>query len=298
MDIIAISDIYSDMHTIQEFILLTSQITDKKPTIIVTGDIGIRTTSTHYKQDTKNIIDSLSKISNQILYVPGDSDNKQLDISTSNAKNLDGKNCIIDDGEVKIGLLGIGGAPTHSMRSTDLSPYLWDESVPIVAESLLSELKINIGKIAQEQPDYIVLISHSPPYGIADRSKPITLQEMLVLEDVLEELKGEVKSETKEPGKKTPSSVRHLGSRIISNFIKYYKPDIHIFGHVHKEGGKTETQEATRFFNVSHLSTHPYKLTGRKFLYLSITKENIRATFDHSVTDRNVSFVEFVEKYL
>jgi len=298
MDIIAISDIYSDMHTIQEFILLTSQITGKKPIIIVTGDIGIRTTSTHYTQDTKNIIDSLSKISSQILYVPGDSDNKQLDISTSNAKNLDGQNCIIDDGEVKIGLLGLGGAPAHSMRSTDLSPYLWDESVPIVAENLLSELKINIAKIAQERPDYMVLITHSPPYGIADRSKPITLQEMLVLEDVLEELKGEVKLETKEQPKKTPSSIRHLGSRVLSNFVKYYKPDIHIFGHVHKEGGKTRIQEATRFFNVSHLSTHPYKLTGRKFLHLSITKETIRVTFDHTVMERNLSFVEFVEKYL
>jgi len=298
MDIIAISDIYSDMHTIQEFILITSQITDNKPVLIITGDIGIRTTSPHYKQDINNIINSLSKICKQILYIPGDSDNKQLEITTPNAKNLDGQNYVIDDGEIKVGLLGLGGAPAHSMRSTELSPYLWDESIPIVAENLLTELKINIEKIAQVQPDYMILVTHSPPYGIADRSKPITLHEMLILEDILEELKGETKPETKELAKKTPPSIRHIGSRTISNFVKYYKPDIHIFGHVHKEGGKTETQEATKFFNVSHLSPLPYRLTGRKFLQLRITKENIIPSFNHVITERNITFNDFIEKYL
>ena len=77
---------------------------------------------------------------------------------------------------------------------------------------------------------------------------------MLVLEDILEELKGETKPETKEPTKKTPASVRHLGSRVISNFVRYYKPDI--------------------------------------------TKDNTEATFDHVIMERNMSFVEFTEKYL
>ena len=298
MEIIAISDIYSDIYTIQEFIRIASQTTDNKLIIIITGDIGIRTTSTHYKQDINNIIDSLSEISKQIVYIPGDSDNKQLEIPTPNAKNLDGQNYIIDDGDVKIGLLGLGGAPAHSVRSADLSPYLWDENIPMVAENLLTELKINIEKIAQAQPDYIILVTHSPPYGIADRSKPITLQEMLVLKDILEELKGETKPEDKELAKKTPTSIRHLGSRTISNFVKYYKPDIHIFGHVHKEGGKTEPQEATKFFNVSHLSPLPYRLTGRKFLQLRITKENIIPSFDHVITERNITFNDFIEKYL
>ena len=298
MDLIAISDIYSDIQTIQEFVQIASQTTDDKPILIITGDIGIRTTSPHYKQDINNIISSLSKISKQIFYIPGDSDNKQFEIAMPNAKNLDGQNCVIDDGEMKVGLLGLGGAPAHSMRSADLSPYLWDESVPIIAENLLTELKINIEKIAQAQPDYIILITHSPPYGIADRSKPITLQEMLVLEDILEELKGETKPEDKETAKKTPTSIRHLGSRTISNFVKYYKPDIHIFGHVHKEGGKTETQEATKFFNVSHLSPLPYRLTGRKFLQLRITKENIIPSFDHVITERNITFNDFIETYL
>jgi Icc-related predicted phosphoesterase len=298
MEVIAISDIYSDIRTIQEFIQIASQTTDNKPIIIITGDIGIRTTSTHYKQDMNRIIDSLSEISKQIIYISGDSDIKRLEVRALNAKNLDGRNYIINDGDIKIGLLGLGGAPAHSMRSTDLSPYLWDESIPMVAENLLTELKINVEKIAQAHPDYIILITHSPPYGIADRSKPITLHEMFVLEDIIEELKGETEPEEKEPAKKTPTSIRHLGSRTISNFVKYYKPDIHIFGHVHKEGGKTEIQEATKSFNVSHLSPLPYKLTGRKFLHLKITKENIIPSFDHVIMERNIPFNDFIEKYL
>jgi hypothetical protein len=74
MDIIAISDIYSDINTIQEFIQITSQTADNKPIIIITGDIGIRTTSTRYKQDINTIINSLSEISKQILYIPGSSE--------------------------------------------------------------------------------------------------------------------------------------------------------------------------------------------------------------------------------
>ena len=298
MDLIALSDIYSDTQTVQEFVSIISKTTENKPVIIITGDIGIKTTSKHYEQEINSIIQSLSKICKQIFYIPGDSDNKKLEISTSNAKNLDRQNYVIDDGKVKVGLLGLGGAPAHSMRSADLSPYLWDENIPIVAENLLTELKINIEKIAQAQPDYIILVTHSPPYGVADRSKPITLHETHVLEDILEELKGETKPETQEPAKKTPTSIRHLGSRIISNFVKYYKPDIHIFGHVHKEGGKTETKEATRFFNVSHLCPLPYRLTGRKFLKIKLSKDNISATFDHIILERNIPFHDFIEKYL
>lgn len=298
MNLIAISDIYSDISALQDLISVISKSTDNKVVIIIAGDIGIKTTSKHYRRDANNMILSLSKICKHIFFLPGDSDNKQLKITVPNAKNLDKQNCVMDDGEVKVGLLGLGGAPTHSLRSTELSPYLWDESLPIVTQSLLTELKTNIEKIAQAHPDYIILITHSPPYGIADRSKPVTLREMLVLEDILEELEGETESETKEPAKKTPTSPRHLGSRIIRSFVKYYKPDIHIFGHVHKEGGKTETREATKFFNVSHLSPLPYRLTGRKFLQIKIAKENITASFNHVIPERNIPFDEFIEKYL
>jgi Icc-related predicted phosphoesterase len=301
MDIIAISDIYSDTKIIQEFTELIKQIINNKPIIIIAGDIGIKTASHRYQQSINEIIYSLSKISKQIFYIPGDSDSKELEISAHNVKNLDRQNYIIKDDEIKAGLIGLGGAPSHSMRNTDLSPYLWDESIPIVRESLMTELKIQIEKIAQESPDYIILVTHSPLYGIADRSKPITLHETYVLEDILEELTGEIKTEEAEAKEKEKTkkvtSIRHLGSRVISDFVKYYKPDIHIFGHVHKEGGKTEIREATKFFNVSHLSPLPYKLTGRKFLQIKLTKETISYSFHHVVAE-NIPFDSFIDNYL
>jgi Icc-related predicted phosphoesterase len=298
MQLIAIADIYSDAHLIQEFISLTSRQIDEDATLIIAGDIGIRTASKNYENDVNNTISSLSKIYKHVFYLPGDSDNKELKTAVPKAMNLDRQNYALDDGQVKIGLLGLGGAPTHSLRSTDLSPYLWDESLPITAENVLTDLKISMEKIAQTQPDYIILVTHSPPYGIADRSKPITLHEMLVLEDILEELKGETKQETEEDTKKTPTSIRHLGSRVIAEFVRYYKPDIHIFAHVHKEGGKVHTDRATKFFNVSHVSPLPYRLTGRKFLRVNITKESVSAAFDHVILERNLPFDEFIETYL
>jgi Icc-related predicted phosphoesterase len=298
MQLIATADIYSDAHLIQEFISITSKQADEDATVIIAGDIGIRTTSKNYENDINNTISSLSKTCKHVFYLPGDSDTRELKTSVTTVRNLDRQNYVLDDGQVKIGLLGIGGAPTHSLRSTDLSPYLWDESLPIIAENILTDLKINMEKIAQAQPDYIILVTHSPPYGIADRSKPITLHEMLVLEDILEELKGEAKQETEEDTKKMPTSIRHLGSRVIAEFVRYYKPDIHIFAHVHKEGGKVHADKATKFFNVSHLSPLPYKLTGRKFLKMKITKEGVSAAFDHVILERNLPFDEFIESYL
>ena len=138
MNIVAISDIYSDMNVIQEFIQFINQPLD---VIILAGDTGIRTTSAHYEQDINKILTLLSKISKQVFFVSGDSDAKEFKIALPNVKNLDRQSYVIDDGELKIGLLGLGGAPTHSVRSMDLSPYLWDENVPIVKESLMMELK-------------------------------------------------------------------------------------------------------------------------------------------------------------
>jgi len=300
LKLIAISDIYSDISIVQELITLIKKSNNEKPVIIIAGDIGIRATSKHYTNNVNNILSSLSKICKHIFYVPGDSDIKQLETTVSNAKNIDRQNYIIDDGEVKIGLIGLGGAPIHSLRSTELSPYIWDESLPITYENIKTDLKINIEKVAQEGPDYIILVTHSPPYRIADRSKPVTLREILVLEDILEELtEEETKSETKEKTKKKkPTNIRHLGSHVIKEFVKYYKPDIHIFGHVHKQGGKVATHEATKFFNVSHLSPLPYKLTGRKFLQIKITYENIQPSYDHVIQERNIPFNEFIETYL
>jgi len=265
---------------------------------IIAGDIGIKSATKNYIQDIRQVFRLLLKVNKYLLYVPGDSDEKQLQVDMPSVINLDRKSYVLKFEDIKVGFLGLGGAPKHSVRVDEPLPYLWDENIPIIATELETELKINIQKVAQEHPDYIILVTHTPPYGVADRSKPITLREIAVLEDLLEELKGEVKTETKETTKKIPTTPRHLGSRIVRDFVRYYKPDIHIFGHVHKEGGKTQIQEATKFFNVSHLSSLPYRLTGRRFLQLKVTKENITSSFNHIITESNIPFNEFIEKYL
>jgi Icc-related predicted phosphoesterase len=295
LELIAISDIYGDILRVKALTSLLGQAGSENRIIVIAGDLSRGDASEKSVKDSMKI---LSEACRYLFYVPGDSDPKDFEIGLPNAINLDKKNYLLRNSDISIGFIGLGGAPSSSVRTGEFLPNLWDESIPIVTEQLSTELKINIEKVIQGRPDYIILVSHSPPYGIADRSKPITLREMIVLEDILEELKGEQKPEPMEKTKKPTSSIRHLGSRIISNFAKYYKPDIHIFGHVHKEGGKTETQEATKFFNVSHLSPLPYRLTGRKFLKINITKENIEASFNHVITEKDISFDEFIEKYL
>ena len=106
---------------------------------------------------------------------------------------------------------------------------------------------------------------------------------------MLEEL--EVETE-KDETKKLARNPRHLGSRTLREFVRYYKPDVHIFAHVHKQGGKVLTKNGTMFCNVSHLSSLPYRLTGRKFLFLRLTKEEVTFFFD-SVVIKNLSFQDF-----
>jgi Icc-related predicted phosphoesterase len=298
VDLIAISDVYADMHILSDLILMLDPREKENRVTVIAGDIGIKSATENYIHDIYKVFTLLLKVNKYVLYVPGDSDEKQLKVDIPGVINLDGNNCVLKFKDVEVGFLGLGGAPKHSVRADEPLPYLWDENIPMVAAELETELKINMQKLAQNNPDYYILVTHTPPYGVADRSKPITLREIAVLEDLLEELRSEVKPEANGVKKKAPATPRHLGSRIVKDFVRYYKPDIHIFGHVYKEGGKTQTQDATRFFNVSHLSPLPYKLTGRKILKLRITKENVEYSFDHIISERNIPFSEFVERYL
>jgi Icc-related predicted phosphoesterase len=297
LDLIAISDIYADLHVLSGLVSKLGENGRENRVAVIAGDIGVSSTK-NYIESVCQVFTLLLKVNKYVLYVPGDSDEKQLEVNMPGVLNIDGKNYVLRFEDVNIGFLGLGGAPKHSVRGDEILPYLWDENIPTMSAELETKLRINVQKVAHESPDHIILVTHSPPYGVADRSKPITLREIAVLEELLEELKGEVKLETKKVMEKTSSTLRHLGSRVIRNFVRYYKPDIHIFGHVYKEGGKTQTEEGTKFFNVSHLSSLPYKLTGRNFLKLKITKEDIIPSFDHVITENNISFSEFIEKYI
>ncbi|MHA1381297.1 MAG: metallophosphoesterase family protein [Candidatus Helarchaeota archaeon] len=297
LELIAISDIYSDIKIVQELISTLEKTEKKNRIIIVAGDIGLKARSRHYNRDVNQILSFLSSVCSYLFYISGEADKSNLEVEENIAQNLDKKNYILELGGVKIGLLGLGGAPKSSVRSDKSLVYLWDENIPVVADGLYSELKVNIEKVVQGHPDYIILVTHSPPYGIADYSTPITLREIITLESLLEEITDKKSIEEKKGSKKESRGPRHLGSKIIKKFVKYYKPDIHIFGHVHKEGGKIEIKNDVKFFNVSHLSPLPYKLTGRKVLHLKLSREKISSAFYH-IVNADLIFHEFLETYV
>jgi len=289
MDLIALSDIYGDISTLKDFVRTLNSKEKEKRIFIVAGDISF----TRNQQEYNEIFSLLSRNSKYVLYVPGDADIKDLNINLPNVINLDRNNFTLEISDIRLGFLGLGGAPKHSIREDEILPNTYDESIPIVKDGILTRLRINIEKIMLNNPHYVILVTHSPPYGIADRSTPITLKESIILEEIL--LDTEYKGEKR---KKSLVSPRRLGSKAIKEFVEYYKPDIHIFGHVHKQGGKLIKEGDTYFFNVSHFSLMPYKLTGRKFFTIKIIKERkFEAIFDSFVI-KELHFRDFIEMYL
>jgi len=289
MDLIALSDIYGDINILRDFVrTLDSEEKDKR-IFIVAGDISF----TGNQQKYNEIFSLLSRNSKYVLYVPGDADIKDLNIDLPNVINLDRNNFLLEISDIRLGFLGLGGAPKHSIREDNILPNTYDESIQIIKDGILTGLKINLEKIMLNNPHYVILVTHSPPYGIADRSTPITLKENVILEEIL--LDTEYKDEKR---KKSLVSPRRLGSKTIKEFVEYYKPDIHIFGHVHKQGGKLIKEGDTYFMNVSHFSLTPYKLTGRKFLTIKIINERkFEAIFD-SFVRKELHFRDFLEMYL
>jgi Icc-related predicted phosphoesterase len=291
LDLIFFSDVYGSLEIVEELIGWVEENRLERVVYIIAGDLG----SSPRLEERYGILSRLASDAEYLLYVPGDTDPRDISYQASNVVNLD-SDCFLIEGEgVKLGFIGLGGAPKHSVAE-GASPNLYDESVPIVRDSLLTSLKIRIEKLVLSKPDYIILVTHSPPYGIADKSLPISLKEIGILE---EHLSDTISHEEKRGAalRKPTSTIRRLGSRIIKEFVENYKPDIHVFGHVHKEGGREVQEEQTLFFNVSHLAPTPYKLTGRKFLQMRFEKNRLLYRFNHLV-ETDLAFKDFVERYL
>jgi len=299
MELIAISDIYGDSKIVGE---LASRLDNKlceDRIIIIAGDVANKLSSATYEKDANEVFSILRDHSAYVLFIPGDTDDKDLHGGFDNVISLDRSSFSVEIGGVRLGFIGFGGAPRQSLRKNERTSYVWDEG--IIEQGIIVDLKIALEKASlPPAPDYIILVTHSPPYGIADYSTTITMREMLVVEEVSEELLPLIsapKEEKTSEAKRMSRSPRRLGSHVIKKFADFYKPDIHLFGHVHKQGGKLQTNEATQFLNISHLSPVPYKLTGRKYLRLEITRDRISQSFD-SVVSKDLSFADFVETYL
>lgn len=303
MEILAISDLYGEYNILENLLFHVQRRPSTNRITIIAGDLGLHPERDQYEHNIERIFDILSEISELIVYVPGDTDSKDLNVQRHNIINVDRSYKMVNIENISLGIFGLGGAVKNSVREGEPTPYLWDENIPLVKDGLTTELKINVEKVMLERPDFAILVTHSPPYGIADLSKPITLNEMLILheiateEETAEEIEEEENETEKEKRKPKYTSPRRLGSRLIRNFIKYYQPDIHIFGHVHKQGGKQRLVGDTLCFNVSHLSPMPYKLTGRKFLTITLKQGKILPEFDN-VVQKDLDFDTFIETYI
>jgi len=114
LELIAISDIYGDILRVGGLISTLGQTASENRIIVVAGDISIE------KVSPKSVIDSMTMLSESckhLFYLPGDSDPKEFEAALPNAKNLDRKNYMVQNEDIKIGLIGLGGAPTSSVRT-------------------------------------------------------------------------------------------------------------------------------------------------------------------------------------
>jgi len=290
MKILAISDIYEDIELIEQ--LRKKFCQEQIDIVLITGGIGFYhpQRSKEYNDNVNRIFGILSSIGEKVIFVPGGTDPDRLQADNLGIINIDKDGYLFDE-DIKIGFLGLGGVPRHSIRNKEEFQYTWDEG--IFFDSHLKKLKVAYEKVEVDNPDYFILVTHSPPYKIADYAKKITLN---ILSNV-EEFEEEDKPKKEKKKEKVSTNPVHLGSRIIREFLNRKKIDIHIFGHVHKKGGSKVDDKNAIFFNVSHLSPDPYRLTGRKYLLLELTKDSINYHFD-SLVEKILPFEDFLIKYL
>ena len=105
--------------------------------IIIAGDIDIKMCSEDYFKNVNTILQLLSENCRYLIYIPGDSDVEGLTITGQNIINIDKSNFVVEIGDIKVGLLGLGGAPTHSVREKKYFSYLWNENIPIVISNTI-----------------------------------------------------------------------------------------------------------------------------------------------------------------
>lgn len=295
MNLIIISDIYENIDLIDELVNeIELKRLGKDNITLIAGDLGSYSSKREqtYTDNLKKFIKKLLGVSSHVLFVSGECDKKNLDLQMSCVVNLHNNYFTLNTDKGKIGFLGYGGAPIHSIKQKQRRYFsnLWDEK--LVNDDILKALKLNYEKLRLNNPDKIILLTHTPPYNHTDYSKEISFDESLMDVDDVEPNPIE-NTATK---KNKTSTQKHLGSKSIINFIKNHKIDLAFCGHIHKEGGKVEKINNSVLFNVSHFDILPYKLTGRKYLIIK-NIDDLKYEF-HSLTTPYLNFEEYVASYL
>ncbi len=295
MNLIVISDIDENLELVQELKeQLNSEKIGRDNIILIAGGLGF-----YSPQREKNYIDKIKyclkellDISSNIVYVNGDTDKRDLDLQMSSVTNVHKNHIVLNTSLGKMGIFGYGGAPNFSIRNDQLKYFsnLWNEK--LMKDEIKSSLRISYEKVRFSNPDFVILLTHSPPYNFADYSKELSFDTSLSSVDFSEDRSN---SEPRDKKRKS-SNPKHLGSKTISEFIREYSLNFSFCSHVYKEGGKITEINNALLFNVSHLSPMPYKTTGRKYL---IIKNLGKKQFEfRSVTNKNLNFEEYIKKYL
>ena len=125
MRFLVLSDIYGETDIIKELVYKVKEKTDEKIVTIIAGDLGLYTGSgeKEYNINVNEILSSLSEISKNIFYIPGEYDIKKSLFNNPNVINIDKQHHVLEDNDVKIGFIGLGGAPKHSVRKDEQATY-------------------------------------------------------------------------------------------------------------------------------------------------------------------------------
>lgn len=132
---------------------------------MVLGDSDIRKaiTQNEYIETVGKFLSALKDVSKHVVYVPCEVDDPKQIIELDNVLNIDKRSKLLVVNNLRIGFLGLGGAPRHSIRRNEPTIYLWNENVPLIYEDILKTLRINYEKLKLDRPDIMILASHSPP---------------------------------------------------------------------------------------------------------------------------------------
>jgi len=118
-------------------------------------------------------------------------------------------------------LIGYNGRPMYNFEADPTQQVYGIQASEAAASSHAFEEDLaydDLSKLFLIQKDPIVLVTHSPPYGILDK----------VSTEYLEYA-------TKSYGE--TASKGHIGSIALRSLVDEFKPKIHIFGHVHESKG-------------------------------------------------------------
>lgn len=186
--------LFSDVHLSKNHCLRIIELSHEVDVVIGAGDYC------SLRRDLNRVIEWLKVIKKPTILVPGNAESYDELVAAcrdwSSAKVLHGNGVEIQ-GQL---FFGIGGG----IPVTPFGSWSWDFTED-QAERLLNKC-----------PKNTVLISHSPPKGILDKS----------------------------------SFGLHLGSKSIKKFIQEKSPKLVVCGHMHESGGKMEKHGACTVINA------------------------------------------------